>query len=506
MFPGVRQILRALLLLCGALLISARAEEPTKTPTPAQEPEPLPAPTAKPIEPMPPPSARPAEINAPGTIAPIEFLTPGGLRSPTDVVAPTKPTAPIERERGGLNFESVNLHPGFAYDLTYTDNSRRTTTSKKQDALEEFGPNLTLNARPAEQVNIDAAYAFLEHDYIRNTARDYLSHSAFCTIAMKDLPVDHLNLALGDTYLQTGNTSVLETEILSFTRFQTNKAFGYADYTYDNFKVHTRYDFDNLNYFGAVTDQDVRSESGTFDASYRLSEVFELFSTYSIIRTFQQTSSPLDPASQDRHTAETGFVATFDHFSFSAAGGYTWSQIIYDGPQDDGAVASASVNYRATSRLEAGAYAAVGLSQNAREGRVIGQSRGLVIEGEGREPFSYGGYASYRAFEHIRLTANVGRTNSTGIRSGQSKDFLFGGSAQLLLNERARIEGTVFRDLHEGVNLPSTTLNSYSANFSYQLTRRATALFSFTRTDQFDNNAHTTLSVDEARFGFRFTW
>src|SRR5262245_46831164 len=127
MFPGVWRIL-AVLALGGALIMSVRGEEPTETPTPRKEPEPAPAPTPKPIEPMLTPIARPSEMNAPGTIAPIEFLTPGGLRSPTDVVAPTRPTAPIERERGGLNFESVNLHPGFAYDLTYTDNSLRTDT------------------------------------------------------------------------------------------------------------------------------------------------------------------------------------------------------------------------------------------------------------------------------------------------------------------------------------------------------------------------------------------
>jgi hypothetical protein len=517
MVPVFRFILAALMSV-SLLAIAAAEETPEKpetpetpeTPTPkaVPEPEPTPAPFPKPIAPLPPPNATPAEMNAPGTVNPSQYLTPGGLRSPTDVVAPTRPQTISEQERGGLNFDRVNIHPGLAYDLTFTDNSLRTATSKKQDALQEAGPTISMNARPTEQITIDAAYAFLEHTYLFNTAENYDSHSGVCVMQFKNLPVDHLDFALGDSFLETGNTSILETQIIAFTRFYTNNAFGYADYTCDRLKLHARYDFDNLHYYGAsAKDQDVRTETGTFDASYRLDETFELFSTYSIIRTFQQAGgTPADPDSQDRHTAEAGFVAKFDKLAFSAAGGYTWSQILYDGLQDDGAVASASVDYKPTSRLEAGAYGAFGISQNGSQGRVIGQSRGLAIQGEGGEPFSYGGYATYRAFEHIRLTANVGRTITTAVRTGVTKDFLFGGTAQLLLNERSSLTGTVFRDLMEGVTQPKTNTNSYNVNFSYQVTRHGTAVFSFTRTDQFNNSVHSTTSTDEARFGFRFVW
>src|SRR5262249_4842996 len=151
------------------------------------------------------------------------------------------------------------------------------------------------------------------------------------------------------------------------------------------------------------------------DVSYRLSEVFQLFETYSILRTFHDTVAVGDPKDEDRHTWEAGFVAKFGHFSFSGAGGYTASQIISNGPQDDGAVATASVNYRANEHIEVGGYFGLGISQNAREGRIIGQARDLLLTGQGGEPISSGGYVNYRPWEHVRISANISDTVSTGI-------------------------------------------------------------------------------------------
>ena len=484
-------------------------------PAPAQEPQQFgpPVPLAGPPRPTPPtPSApevsitpAPRTANAPGSVYQLEFLTPGGLRSPSDLVITAPKPLPTSPEHG-FNFGAVKIYPGMSYDLTYTDNSLRTETHRKKDGLEEFGPNVALSAHPDEHIKIDLAYAFLWHDYVNNTAKDYFSHSGVGTIALRSILLDQLNFTFGDTYLQTGNTNVLETEILSFSRFATNKAFGSVDYTQGHFKIAARYDFDNLSYFEhPQSASNVHDQSGTLDLGYQLSEVFQLFSTYSILRTYHDTVTAGFPKDEDRHTAEVGMVAKFDHFTFSGAGGYTASQIIYDGPQDDGAVASASMNYRYNEHLDFGGYTGLGISQNAREGRIVGQSRDLLLTGQGGEPISFGAYVNYRPWQHVRISTNIDKTTSQGILTGSTRDLLYGGSAQLILTERAHVEGTVFQDVSRGSGNTRLTVNSFSANATYSF-RRATLLLSLTRTDNINDHTQHRNDTDEARLGFRFAW
>ena len=450
------------------------------------------------------PPPAPRTVNAPGSIYQLDYLTPGGLRAPADLVAPAPKPLPSGNDHG-LNFERVRLYPGFAYDLTFTDNSLRTQTSKKEDALIEYGPNISMVAHPTEKVAITAAYAFLEHDYTRGTARDFLSHSAVATFAFRDVFIDHLNITFGETYLQTGNTNVLETNILQAQRFEDNKAFSALNYSTERLAIAARYEIDTLDYLSHVAaGSNVRSEAATIDGSYRLSDPFEVFATYSLLRTFSDGNS-FNLADEDRHTAETGFVARFGKFSFTGAGGYTWSQVIYGGPQDDGAVGTASINYHPDEHWEVGAYSGVGISQNARQGRLIGQSRDLTLEGQGGEPVSFGTFVNYRPWQHIRLSVNLDKTNSQGILTGSTNDLLFGGSAQLTLNERSNVNATIFRDYSRGTGTKSMT-NSFSANYNYIMTRRFTLVFAFQRTEQLDLNLHNAIDVDEARVGFRFDW
>jgi hypothetical protein len=532
---GIVRVLVLILIAfsCAAALLGAEDDTPTP-PAPEPQPKPFEAPpepestqpkpfeapeetptTPKPVVPKSATENAPAEsqfqppqaprtVNAPGSIYQLDYLTPGGLRAPADLVAPAPKPIPSGNDHG-LNFERVRIFPGFAYDLTFTDNSLRTETSKKEDALMEYGPNISMVAHPTEKVAITIAYAFLEHDYTRNTARDYLSHSAVGTFAFKDVFIDHLNITLGDTYLQTGNTNVLETNILQAQRFEDNKAFGAVNYTNDRVAIAARYELDTLDYISHVAPgSNVRSEAATIDGSYRLSDPFELFATYSLLRTFSDGNT-FNLADEDRHTAETGFVARFGKFSFTGAGGYTWSQVLYGGPQDDGAVATASINYHPDEHWEVGGYGGVGISQNARQGRLIGQSRDLTLEGQGGEPVSFGTFVNYRPWQHIRLSVNLDKTNSQGILTGSTNDLLFGGSAQLTLNERSSVNATVFRDYSRGTGTKSLT-NSYSANYNYLLTHRFTLVFSFQRTEQLDLKLHNAIDTDEARFGFRFDW
>jgi hypothetical protein len=354
----------------------------------------------------------------------------------------------------GIPFSKLKIYPAFNYDLTYTDNARR-SGNEEDDFLHEFLPSVSIQARPDELIDLNAFYEFGWHDYQENESPDYLSHRASGQARIRNVAVDNLDLIFGDSYIQSANTSPLQNEFLFFSRYQTNNAFAKAQYEFNRFLISGKIEHGLVDYFSRANDSsDYMTYSGEVNGEYRFVPTrLILFGTYNLTRTVRDSTNIDD---FDAHKLLVGVKGTYSKLTYSVAAGYTYADFLKRDQQDDGPSVLASLNYRPHERLGFSAYA----------------SRGFVA----------------------------------GAQAGISTETLAGVSATVQLLRRAKfLAGYSFADSDRVRGQDIRTTDAH-ATFEYRFTRFAAATAGYNHTERHVSTGTGGYIENAVRFGFRFSW
>jgi hypothetical protein len=354
----------------------------------------------------------------------------------------------------GLSFGKLKIYPAFNYDLTYTDNARR-SGNEEDDFLHEFLPSVSIQARPDEMIDLDAFYEFGWHDYQENESPDYLSHRATGQARIRNVVCENLDLIFGDSYIQSANTSPLQNEFLFFSRYQTNNAYARAQYEFNRFLISGKIEHGLVDYFSrANAGSDYMTYSGEINGEYQFVPTrLTLFGTYSLTRTLRDTT---DIDDFDTHKLLVGARGSYSKLTYSVAAGYTLADFLNRDEQDDGPSVLATLTYRPHERLNFSAYA----------------SRGFVA----------------------------------GVENGISTETLAGVSASVRLLRRATfLAGYSFADSDRvrGQDIQSSNAN---ATFEYRFTRFAAATAGYSHIERHVSTGTGGYIENAVRFGFRFSW
>jgi hypothetical protein len=354
----------------------------------------------------------------------------------------------------GIRFSKLKIYPAFNYDLTYTDNARR-SGNEEDDFLHEFLPSVLIKARPDELIDLTAFYEFGWHDYQENESPDYLSHRASGQARIRNVAVDNLDLIFGDSYIQSANTSPLQNEFLFFSRYQTNYAYAMAQYEFNRFLISGKIEHGLVDYFSrANADSDYMTYAGEIHGEYRFVPTrLILFGTYNLTRTIRDTT---DIDDFDAHKLLVGVKGSYSKLTYSAAVGYTYADFLNRDQQDDGPSVLASLEYRPHERLSFSGYA----------------SRGFVA----------------------------------GVEAGISTETLAGVSASVQLLRRAKfLAGYSFADSDRVKGQDIRTTDAH-ATFEYRFTRFAAATAGYSHIERNVSTGTGGYVENAVRFGFRFSW
>lgn len=355
----------------------------------------------------------------------------------------------------GFKTGHLACFPALSYDLTYTDNATRVTRHAQQDFLSEYAGCLSPRFQPDENVTLSASYEFGWHDYVRNTAKHYLSHRASGEFRVTNAFIEGLSFSAGDSYLQTGNTSALENQILAFTRYDTNTAFAKTQYEFNRFSVSGKYAYSLTDYFRrADASSDDHTNSGEVEGAYKfLPGRLSIFGTYN----FTRTAFDIVPLQDfDTHTVMVGVRGTYSKLDYAVSAGYS---------------AALNVNRH-------------------------GENNGPAFE------------AALAYAPHKRLLTSVvaSRRFVAGVLTGISTDTNLKAAVTVRLTRRGRLSFDYTRNDSRYL-IGSTQLSlAYTTSLEYKLTRYAAATVSYARTEREAPAGTTVFLINEGHLGMRLAW
>lgn len=275
----------------------------------------------------------------------IPYIPPLQTRPPRQI--------PYYEEPAGLRFGRWILHPEETERLTYDDNVLgRPEGSKLSDVLVDHAPGLSLFYKNGRNFKFEASYAFGWHDYLDDTARDYLTQNAHVYAEWSNVGIHGLTVAFRDGYNQTGNTQVLEDEFKSFSRVQGNQTAVDVSYHSGRITVGSGYRFSITDYFGRGDSLgDYFQHDVPFVISYNLSRTLVPYLNYAFkaIRHIHN-----DARDFDTHSVALGVRTTvFRKFTFDASVGNNRSISFAPYDSNDGPALKVGLQYRHSARIQA---------------------------------------------------------------------------------------------------------------------------------------------------------
>ena len=372
------------------------------------------------------------------------------LRSPLDAVQ--LDTFP---ESKGIQFAHFKLNPYATEDSTYTDNPTRSEHNKMDDVLQEYAVGFNSAFRPHECVKLTLNYEFGWHDYMLNTARDYLSHQAGFNATLDRVGVRGLSLSFFEQYLQTANTSALENEIAQFSKYQTDRAGTRAVYNFNRFKISGEYAYALLSYYDRINRRsNFRTHTGSFESSWDwLPKRLEIFESFQLQRTLFDRNGVAD---FDGYTLQAGVRGSYSRLTYSVATGYAFAVPLYRaGTQGDSSV-TASIGYVPTRRLS--------------------------------------------------FDVNMVRTFVPDVRTGATLETDLNAALKFVLTHRGRLALTYARNEADRLIGAQQISVAYSTRFDYKITRNAAAIFNVTRYDRSSTLPNDNFNANEVRLGLRLAW
>jgi hypothetical protein len=375
-------------------------------------------------------------------------VTPSG-------VMPALPRISVDPfERHGISWGHLKFYPAFNYDLTYTDNATRVDKARTEDFLQEYTPAVDLRFSPQELMSFTFAYEFGWHDYLKDAAKDYLSHKSMTEGSVKNIFVEGLTLSFGNAYYQSGNTNALENLLVSFTRYQTNSAYTKAEYHFNRFTIGGKYTYGIVDYFARINrDSDYQSHTAELAGAYSFIPTrLNLIGSYQFSRAVRTVPGE----DFDTHTLLVGAQGMYRKLTFSAGFGYTVAQFVEREERDEGPAFNARLVYTPHSRIT----------------------------------------ASLEASRRFAAAVQTGVTTETDLKA----------SLSLQLMRRGKLTLDYTRNDSQRSNDVSQLSFAYSGVFEYKLTRFATATAGFTHDERKVDGATGDFTINEGRVGFKLAW
>ncbi len=372
------------------------------------------------------------------------------LKSPVDSV--DLATFPEPKD---LLIHNWRIKPYLSFDETFSDNSQRKPTHKKEDVLLDSVGGFTATTRPNECFKTSLSYEFGWHDYLRDTERDFLSHRASFDASLERVGIEGLSLEFGDQYIQTTDNDVLNNEIVQFARNQTNRAFTHAQYRYNRLKFTGEYAYFLQDYFDREPGKsNFRTHSGSLDGSwFWLPGRLEIFDSFQYQRTLYDHAAITD---FDSVTELAGVRGSYSKLTYSAGFGYAMAAPLFE--------------------------------------------NGV----KGNPSFSIAlGYAPHRRIS-FDLVATRGFV--AGVRTGATLETDASAALKLLLTRRGTLELKYVRDQSDRFSGVHQLSVAYSARFEYKLTRNTALGATLTRYERTSTIATDTFAVDEIKTGFKLVW
>ncbi|MFH0939950.1 MAG: outer membrane beta-barrel protein [Planctomycetota bacterium] len=358
-------------------------------------------------------------------------------------------------EPRGIRSGKLVILPAMSYTLTYTDNSLRTSSHEQRDALQEFLPSLQVifDRDGVASFNLTATSGW--HDYLRDTAKDYLSHAMNAELGLNHIFADGLSFTLADQYLQSGNTSALDNEMIAFTRYQSNKSDFKTEYRFNRFAISGQYSFLLTDYFDRVNSAaNYVTHSGTLEGSYELvPERARIFGSYKFNRTLYLLTDTND---FDSHELLTGMRGVYGKLTYTVGAGYAKSIALRANQQNDGPIVSATLNYTPQRRLN--------------------------------------------------FILNANRTFVAGISEGATMNTALNFNMRITLTQRGTLVLSAMLNNSAHANGESLTTILGSGNFEYKLSRHVWATVGFTHTEHTTTSGAGNFIINEAQVNFRLAW
>jgi hypothetical protein len=355
----------------------------------------------------------------------------------------------------GFNKGPVTFYPSLDYILTYSDNANRGDKKRSDDVLQEYLPATDMRFNSEGLISLRTTYEFGWHDYAKDEARDYLSHRANLELRMRNFMREGLTLFIDENYYQSGNSSAVDVEALSFTRFHSNTVSGRAEYATDKFVIRGRV-YDTLtDYFRtSFAASDYETVGAEITGEYKLEPThLAIFGTLAYSRTWRETTSRND---FDTYTALAGVKGSYSKLDYSVALGYTLANFINRDEDDSGPSVLTSLRYTYSPRLN----------------------------------------FNLLASRRFQPAIQGGLTTETDVRL----------TAEMLLWERARLLADLVRNESDRARGGRIITTGASINFLYYLTRYASLHAGYSRFDRETTRAIPEYRINEAHVGFRFAW
>ena len=397
--------------------------------------------------PLPYPASYPSENYSPPRVE-LNGLIGGGI---ADANAPSD-AAPAPK---GIAFGKFSMHPNVSFEATETDNARRARLHPKDDELLEYAAGLKTEFKPLQCVRATLNYEFGWHDYLKDTARDYLSHNAETEIRIDRVGVQGLSLVFSDAYLQTGSINPLENEVVQFSRYHANRALAGVEYKYNRFKISGTYTEAFTHYF-ARTDavSDFITHAGGLEGSWQwLPGRLEIFENFQLQRTLFDKVPNND---YDSTSALTGVRGKYSKLTYSVAIGYSRVDPLHGSTSHSGVGFNAFINYAPHRRLA------------------------------------------------VDVTAS--RSFQAGVLTGSSMETNLNAMLTLLLTRRGNLQTSYTRNFSDRLNNTQQLSVAYGTRFEYKLARNATLNTGFLRIERTGTPATVDYIINEVRGGFKLTW
>ncbi|HYG76488.1 MAG TPA: outer membrane beta-barrel protein [Planctomycetota bacterium] len=356
--------------------------------------------------------------------------------------------------RRGFNFGHLRLHPTLSTDFTFTDNATRVEERTQSDVLNDSAAGIEVLFRPMEHINTVFSYEVGWHDYLLDKSRDYLSHKAVADVRVRNIFLEGFELSIYDSYLQSGNTGALENNLLAFSRYATNLAHIKAQYDFNRFSISGKYGYTLVDYFSrANSTSDYIAHAGDIEGAFKFIPTrLVLFGSYNITRVVRSTN--ID--NFDTHTVLAGVRGTYSKLQYSIGGGYSRAMLLSGDDTEEGPSLSARVGYTPHERLTL----ALEASRRFVASPQVGISSDLDIRVS----------ASLRLTAHGKFTVDYTRNHSDRLVGADQVSFAYNGA------------------------------------FDYKLSRFASAIASFTRTEREVSSGTGGFVINEGRIGFRLAW
>lgn len=397
--------------------------------------------------PLPYPANYPSENYSPPRIELNGLTAMSDINAPSDAYAPPAPK--------GIAFGKFSMHPYVSFDATETDNARRTKLHPKDDELLEYAAGLKTAFKPLECVKATLNYEFGWHDYVKDAARDYLSHNAETEIRVDRVGVQGLSLIFADAYLQTGSVNPLENEVVQFSRYHANRALAGAEYKFNRFKI-SGTGTDSFTHYFARTEaaSDFITYAGALEGSWQwLPGRLEIFENLQ----FQRILFDRVPTNNyDSSSALTGVRGKFSKLTYSVAFGYARVD-----PRN-GSVAHSGVGFNA--------------------------------------------FINYMPHKRLAVDIISSRGFQAGVLTGSSVETNLSATLTLLLTRRGNLQCSYTRNNSDRLNNTQQLSVAYGTRFEYKLARNATLSTGFLRIERTSIPATFDYIINEVRAGFRLTW